>query len=42
MSKNFIYKYLSEENLKSISEKIEEIEKITSGELVITIKEKRS
>jgi uncharacterized membrane protein len=41
MSKKFIYKYLSEEDLKSISAKIGEIEKITSGELVITIKEKR-
>jgi len=42
MSKNFIYKYLSEEELKSISAKIAEIEKITSGELVITLKEKRN
>ncbi len=42
MSKSFIYNYLSEENLKSISAKIGEIEKTTSGELVITIKEKRS
>ncbi|HEX9250747.1 MAG TPA: TPM domain-containing protein [Ignavibacteriaceae bacterium] len=42
MSKNFIYKYLSEEELKSISAKIGEIEKITSGELVITLKEKRN
>jgi len=42
MSKKFIYKYLSEENLKSISAKIGEVEKTTSGELVITIKEKRS
>jgi uncharacterized membrane protein len=42
MSKKFIYKYLSEEELKSISAKISEIEKSTSGELVITIKEKRS
>jgi len=41
MSKNFINKYLSEEELKSISAKISEIEKTTSGELVITIKEKR-
>jgi uncharacterized membrane protein len=41
MSKKFIYKYLSEEELKSISAKISEIEKSTSGELVITIKEKR-
>ena len=41
MSKKFIYKYLSEEELKSISAKISEIEKTTSGELVITIKEKR-
>jgi len=41
MSKKFIYKYLSEEELKSISDKIGEIEKTTSGELVITIKEKR-
>jgi len=41
MSKKFIYKYLSEEDLKSISAKIGKIEKITSGELVITIKEKR-
>jgi uncharacterized membrane protein len=41
MSKRFIYKYLSEEELKSISAKISEIEKSTSGELVITIKEKR-
>lgn len=41
MSKKFIYKYLSEEDLKSISAKIGEIEKTTSGELVITIKEKR-
>ncbi|MDT3695701.1 MAG: TPM domain-containing protein [Ignavibacterium sp.] len=42
MSKNFIYKYLSEEELKSISTIIGEIEKKTSGEIVITIKEKRS
>jgi uncharacterized membrane protein len=41
MSKKFIYKYLSEDELKSISAKISEIEKTTSGELVITIKEKR-
>ena len=41
MSKKFIYKYLSKEELKSISAKIGEIEKTTSGELVITIKEKR-
>lgn len=41
MSKKFIYKYLSEEDLNSISAKINEIEKTTSGELVITIKEKR-
>ena len=41
MSKKFIHKYLSEEDLKSISAKISEIEKTTSGELVITIKEKR-
>ena len=41
MSKKFIYKYLSEKELKSISAKISEIEKSTSGELVITIKEKR-
>lgn len=41
MSKKFIHKYLSEEELKSISAKISEIEKTTSGELVITIKEKR-
>lgn len=41
MSKKFIYKYLSEEELKLISAKISEIEKSTSGELVITIKEKR-
>jgi uncharacterized membrane protein len=41
MSKKFIHKYLSEEELKSISAKISEIEKSTSGELVITIKEKR-
>ena len=41
MSKKFINKYLSEEDLKSISAKISEIEKTTSGELVITIKEKR-
>ena len=41
MSKKFIYKYLTEEELKSISAKIGEIEKTTAGELVITIKEKR-
>ena len=41
MSKKFIYKYLTEDELNSISAKISEIEKITSGELVITIKEKR-
>jgi uncharacterized membrane protein len=41
MSKKFIYKYISKEELKSISAKIGEIEKTTSGELVITIKEKR-
>ena len=41
MSKKFIYKYLSNENLKSISAKIGEIEKLTAGELVITVKEKR-
>ncbi len=42
MSKKFIYKYLSDEELKLISAKIGEIEKITSGELVITLKEKRN
>ncbi len=42
MSKDFIYKYLSEDDLKAISLKIGEIEKTTSAELVITIKEKRS
>ena len=41
MSKKFIHKYLNEDELKSISAKINEIEKTTSGELVITIKEKR-
>ncbi len=41
MSKKFIHKYLNEEELKSISAKVGEIEKTTSGELVITIKEKR-
>jgi len=41
MSKKFIYKYISEDEFKSISAKIGEIEKTTSGELVITIKEKR-
>ena len=41
MSKKFIHKYLSEEELRLISAKISEIEKTTSGELVITIKEKR-
>ena len=41
MSKKFIYKYISKDELKSISAKIGEIEKTTSGELVITIKEKR-
>jgi uncharacterized membrane protein len=41
MSKKFIYKYLSQEELKSISQKIGEIEKTTAGELVIILKEKR-
>ena len=41
MSKKFIYKYISEDELKSISAKIGEVEKSTSGELVITIKQKR-
>ena len=41
MSKKFIFKYLSEEELKSISQKIGEIEKATAGELVIILKEKR-
>jgi uncharacterized membrane protein len=41
MSKKFIHKYLSHDELKTISEKISEIEKTTSGELVITIKENR-
>jgi uncharacterized membrane protein len=41
MSKKFIYKYLNQEELKSISAKIGEIEKTTSGELVIVLKEKR-
>lgn len=41
MSKKFINKYLSDDDLKTISAKIGEIEKTTSGELVITIKEKR-
>ena len=41
MSKKFIYKYISEDEFKSISAKIGEVEKSTSGELVITIKEKR-
>jgi uncharacterized membrane protein len=42
MSKKFIYKYLSDEELKLILAKIAEIEKTTSGELVITLKEKRN
>lgn len=42
MSKDFIYKYLTEDDLKAISLKIGEIENLTSAELVITIKEKRS
>lgn len=41
MSKKFIYKYLNQEELKSISAKIGEIEKTTAGELVIILKEKR-
>lgn len=41
MPKKFIYKYLNDDDLKAISAKITEIEKTTSGELVITIKEKR-
>lgn len=42
MPEEFIYKYLSDDDLKAISEKIAEIEKTTSAELVITIKEKRN
>ena len=42
MPEEFIYKYLSDDDLKAISEKIAEIEKKTSAELVITIKEKRN
>lgn len=42
MPKKFIYQYLSDDDLKAISAKITEIEKTTSAELVITIKEKRS
>ena len=42
MSKEFIYKYLSKDDLKSISDAIGKIEKSTSAELVVTIKEKRN
>lgn len=41
MANKFIYKYLSDEDMKSISGKIKEIEKRTSGELVVSIKSKR-
>lgn len=41
MSGKFIYNYFSEEDLNIIAAKVVEIEKITSAELVITIKEKR-
>lgn len=41
MAKSFIYKYLSDDDMKSISGKIKEVEKRTSGELVVSIKRKR-
>jgi len=41
MAKSFIYKYLSDNDMKSISGKIKEVEKRTSGELVVSIKRKR-
>jgi len=41
MPNKFIYKYLSDEDMKSIADKIKEIEKKTSGELVVSIKRKR-
>ncbi len=41
MPKKLIYQYLNDDEILRISNKISEIEKATSGELVISIKEKR-
>ena len=41
MPKKLIYQYLNDDEILRISNKISEIEKTTSGELVISIKEKR-
>ena len=41
MPKKLLYKYLNDDELLRISNKIKEIEKLTAGELVVSIKEKR-
>lgn len=41
MSERLIYNYLSDDELLRISNKIQSVEKSTSGELVVSIKEKR-
>ncbi|MCX8010709.1 MAG: TPM domain-containing protein [Ignavibacteria bacterium] len=41
MGKNFIHKILSKEELDKISDKIKEAEKLTSGEIRVSIKNKR-
>lgn len=41
MPKKLIYNYLNDDEFLRISNKIREIEKATSGELVVSIKEKR-
>ena len=41
MPKKLIYNYLNDDELLRISNKIKDIEKTTTGELVVSIKEKR-
>lgn len=42
MNKKLLKKYLNEDELKRITEKIREIEKTTAGEIVVSLKEKRN
>jgi uncharacterized membrane protein len=41
MPKKLLYKYLNDDELLRISNKIKEAEKTTAGELVVSVKEKR-
>lgn len=42
MSKKFPYNFLSQTEINSIKQQISEIEKLTSGEIVVSIKQKRN